>query len=426
MLEALKRRLDSSYAVGGIIVLGLTLRLLHLWVLHPNWLTGDSFFYVQEAISWLEKGELEFYWPPALIAWLVPFVGLLGESTGAVVASLTIWGLFIWAWQLAGTRYLPAWKVNLGHLIWAVFPAFVHQSVIPLSQLPIACCLLFLLYLSKRNTQFDWLMMGLLLGLMGLIRPASWALIPLWLGKGIYQKIPASNLILGLVGLMVLPLLWEGYAWKQTGRWLRINDANSYNLYLGNHPEADHYRNWWLGSHESRELKQFESFTSERDSIRALAIPEQESTYRQLAWGYIAQDPGTFMLRGINRARVFWAYDILTAGSMKANERSAWWLYLLIDAAMYVILLIGAILFMLRGQRGSRLLFLSLLLYMLPYLLAFAHPSYHFPLLPLMAIGMLKLESRAWPKNKAIFWIILALVLFIQLEWSIDLLARFR
>jgi len=420
-MKRLRLFLGDSYTFFIILGLGLVLRVLYGFYIAPNFLPGDAHYYWEEARRLMQGQSLEFYWPPGLIFLLAPFTLF---SKGSLIFSLLTWLLFVGGWEKAGLSFLPRWKVNLGHLFFAIYPAFVHQSMIPLSQLPIAVILLWSVYLFYNLKQSPFLLLGLLLGLMGLIRPATWVLLPLVFVGINYPKINIKSSFVLLLGLLMLPLGWEVFAYRQSGRWIKVNDANAYNLYLGNHPQAPHYRNWWLGSHEVSGNEEFQEFVRERDSIRSLEEGKKVHAFETKARYYIGADISTFFLRMAHRFRVFWSFDTLSGATLLTSGKKIGYAFILIDALFFVLLLGG--LFAYISQSPPRLwawLAAFHLLYGLPYLLAFSHPSYHFPLIPFLALPGLEILDKR-PKWKGPTFLLLLIFLFIQIEWGLDLWAR--
>lgn len=409
--------LGSPRAFVLIFAGGILLRLAYAAHIYPNLLPGDAHFYWLEAQNWLDGKGLEFYWPPGLIALLLPFAKI---PLGSLIFSMLIWCLFALGWEKAGAE-LEGWKRNLGQLIWAIFPAFVHQSVVPLSHLPVAAGLLWLIFLLMKKTAARLFLAALLFGYLGLIRPGVWALLPLFAFILFEKKIKPGSWTLVAMGFILLPLCWEVYAHQQLGRWIRINEANAYNLYLGNHPQADPYRSWWLGSHDVSDDPAYAAFQAERDSIRSLPTEKQSAIFQKKAWSYIKGDPINFVLRTGARFRNFWAFDTLASATLLKEKKKTGYLSLPLDAIFYLICLSGGIWAVMGGKHK---LLAALVLYQIPYLLAFAHPTYHLPLLPLMLGGLLGSSPTFSRKKITRYLIILSLFLLIQLEWGLDLLSR--
>ncbi|MFK7924434.1 MAG: hypothetical protein AB8H47_20925, partial [Bacteroidia bacterium] len=194
----------------------------------------------------------------------------------------------------------------------------------------------------------------------------------------------------------------------------------------------------------------YQAFYTERDSILSLEAPEQELAFRERALSYISNNPGRFVYRVWQRFKVFWAFDTFTAGTLLECNRplvfamgvQIWecLCYGLLWAALFWGVWQSTVL-PLRDQKADinfqavaaqNLAPLSWpLLYMLPYLLAFAHPTYHLPLLPLLVVMIPKLgggvrlsrtlKKITWHQT---IWSFCALIwCYIQIEWAMALLA---
>ena len=418
--------------------IGLLLRLAYAAWLGEDLVVGDAAEYLREAQHWLAGRPLPPYWPPGLPWLLLPGLALSGGHPAGAVATMLL--LYLLSNGLL-FRLLPARHPRLRAFFLALFallPVWVHHSVLPLTQLPVAVLGLLLLGLLRQGRDLSWrqvLAVGLLLGAMALIRPASLTLLPLalgWLGWQQRQTWRATAWVLLGLGLLLLP--WELHLRQRTGRWIWINEANSRNLFLGNHPAAPDYRSWWLGSHDARQDPRMAGFYAEQDSVYALPQERQAQAFRQLALADIREAPGRFLLRMTHRLRTFWAFDSLTAGFLQAKSRGLAFLVLLLDALGYWLLLAGAVYAYARPRhpfsRATQGLLLGFMLgYPLPYLLAFSHPTYHLPLLPLLALLasgaphplFTPVEPRNWRWAR---YLIGAGLVFVQLEWLSDLISR--
>jgi len=63
--------------------------------------------------------------------------------------------------------------------------------------------------------------------------------------------------------------------------------------------------------------------------------------------------------------------------------------------------------------------------FMVPYLIAFAHPTYHLPLLPpLLMIGLGVNKSQEQKNRKRLYFFVIGIFLLIQLLWIGQLIMR--
>lgn len=414
--------------VGIIFVGSLILRVVYALWLWPDTLPGDAGDY------WAEAGQIASgegpgdYWPPGLVYWLALWRILLGDASWvAVCATLTVWGIF-WVIFVGLTRHGPP-RLRLALLLlFAVYPAFVHQSVVPLTHLPVATLMLAMFAVLRRTQRQDnGGLIGSLLGIAALLRPGVLALIPI-LGLWVWRKAthPRLSIIGLLIGLLLPVGLWLGRAHAQHGYWVRINRANSYNFFIGNQPETPTYRTWWLGSHDERSNSTFAPYYHRLDSIRALPVSQQERAFQTLAWQHIGDDLLHFGQRVLARWRCFWAFDTLAGATITRRNPMLGYLILILDSFCFMIL-VSAVLAALSSLQKVRAEYRCLLAwiaaYQIPYLLAFSHPTYHLPVLPLLGLIIASQSARLWPQGKTrAYWIVsIGIVAAIQVEWVLQM-----
>ena len=406
-------RLLTTYPLGSSLLIALLARLAYAAWLGPDLLTGDAAAYAEAGAALLGDEPWPAYWPPGLPGLLagvfsltgpgwVPATGLmLGLSAGYLVMLDRLL-------QRADTpAHRRAWILGL----MALYPALIHHGTAPLTHLPVAICLLGLYGALGRRGYGAGLAAGIWLGLAVLIRPASVALLGgAWLALG-YRRWQQALLV--LLGLVLVTGPWEWWLTQRTGQFVWINFANSRNLYLGNHPEAPDYESWWLGSHAVCEGPGYARFCAEQDSLLALPPAQREGAYRELAWARIWNEPGRFVWRVGHRLRTFWAFDTYAGGQLVQGGRPLGWLVLAVDAACYICLGLWALAGLWRvgpGRAGWLVLF-----FLLPYLLAFSHPTYHLPLAGLLALWAAQ-GQWPWPQQTSFRLGLLVFLLF-QIEW---------
>ncbi len=438
--------LDHEYSWLRIMLIALVLRLGLLALMANEPLISDSFFYHQAAIRWVELGQVDTYWPPGLPMYEAGTVLLLGKGEFWVRLAMLPW--FFW---MCRSFYNIVYRLhsrvaaNIGLLVLALYPAMIHQSVEPLSYLPAAALLLALFgqmqsYVEERTRGRLW-RAGILIGMLILFRPSAAifliALPPLILIRR-RKLLPGLTLAL-FAALVVGP--WVYMASSHTGRLIPINDANSRNFYLGNNHWTPPYKTWFYGSHWTADPKLPIGFRQELSTIEALPLGEQNGAFSRAAWRDIRARPLAFAWRTCSRVRTLMAFDSF------AGSRLSWSAHPLasiglavtgMDALWYGLLCIAFIAFWFSETRRempvSTLAIISgfLLLYALPYLFSFSHPTYHLPMLPLMLIPAaiwlgqcLELGSVArklrlhygWK-----FWIAITIFAGIQIEWVVQML----
>lgn len=412
-----------------MIILGLSLllRLAYGIWRYPHLLPGDAASYWTEAGRLLADEAPGVYWPPGLPHWLALWRGLLGDAPWvAGLASLFWWVVLFGQMTWLSRDLLPRWRWGFLTL-FSLYPAFVHQSVVPLTHLPVACLLLAGLALLRAPLR-RWRagLLGLLLGLGALFRPGLLALLPVLGGWVWWQTgpLPTRGLALLLLGLATaLPLgLWRAQAPALRHRGALVNTATPYNVFLGNQPETPRYATWWLGSHQAREAPALAAYYARLDSVWALPPAAQAPAFLTLARRHVQQAPGRALRRVWNRLKVFWAFDTLAGATLSRRHPRGGRLVIAADAACYLLLLSLVLLCLSTRGIGSgwRRWALGLVAaYALPYLLAFSHPTYHLPVLPLLALWASSQPAPAWPRGWARwrFGLLLAGLLAIQGEW---------
>jgi hypothetical protein len=207
------------------------------------------------------------------------------------------------------------------------------------------------------------------------------------------------------------------------------------NFYLGNNPYTPVYRTWWLGSHHSS-AEVPTGFIQQWARIKTLDAAAQEAEFSRIATEYIRQHPGLFLLRTLNRICVYFAFDTLAGAFLIGNYGVPKLLGLATigaDAFVYMLIAVGSILYFTvpRSKQTSMAPFLLLgtaLLYALPYFFAFSHPSYRYPIEPVLMIlssgffvhlitrREVRLPSLAAHRN-TLMTVALAAFAFIQVEF---------
>ncbi|SEF54060.1 hypothetical protein SAMN05421819_0356 [Bryocella elongata] len=372
------------------------------------------------------------YWPPGLPLYLVPFVA---SPVLIRVSMLAFWILASWGlWRLLRAMDLTAlaWVVLL---VFGLLPDSILLSVDPLTQLPVAALLLVAcsaaVTIVRRRApcpSLEFLLLGASLGWAALVRPSALILVfvlpvicAVWSRRWL-----AATASIALALAMVCA--WMLHVRSTTGHTL-INTANGKNLYLGNNPWTPDYKTWYFGSHakDGEELDQFPEYA---EQVRAVGreTPEKASAeYQHLAAVEIMAHPGTFVLRTLNRIRCFWGFDTF-AGAQARGHR---WMHLPLspltlaaEAMFYLALILPAVYWLARAGSGfwrrpeAILLTATILLYAVPYWLSMSHPTYHYPVLTLVAVlGAMAFAHRERATGSWRGLVAVACLLLVQLEW---------
>jgi len=253
-----------------------------------------------------------------------------------------------------------------------------------------------------------------------------------------WRSVRGGLVALGVAAAVVAP--WMVKARAMTGDFIFVNCATSRNLYLGNSPWTPLYKTWWFGSHD--EAASVPAAFAEQDAaVRALPPGEADAAFRKLAVEHIESRPGLFAIRTLNRMRTYFAFDTY-AGTVlvKFNKlpRALGLSVIALDAAFYVALMtLSLVAFHApRGLRTGRVTRATLLWlvagYAIPYWVSFSHPTYHIPVVPLLAVpaaallaqvlGMERVElAEAMANLRRRRSIAFAVVVFlaIQGEWAV-------
>ncbi|MDX2285384.1 MAG: hypothetical protein NW241_14560 [Bacteroidia bacterium] len=435
-------RILIRYRFWALLGIGLAVRLLYIALTGADGLlSGDAQEYYDEAVRMYRGEGSGGYWPPGLPMYLALCFHLSGgPSLAAAAGGMLLWYIALMALLDSQLRQAPWQRRWLIPGVIALYPAMVYHSVAPLTHLPVAVLVLGLYaVLTPRSCRRDVaerpplnsLLAGSFAALATLIRPAALALAaissawrlarphPDWL-RG--RLLPAA--------LLMLPVMLALGAWqfaqsRSSDRNTWLNEANSYNFFIGNNPWTPLYRTWWLGSHDERGHPYYAGYYALRDETEALPPAERQRRFSRLAWSHIRERPGLFMMRTFSRIRTFFAFDTLAGASMY-RRKPIWGFSLLAgDAVCYLTLLLLAVWNLANWlpPRTPEVKLLLLLIggYALPYFIAFSHPTYHLPVMPLIALlAAPRMQTAAAPRWSIILPVVL--IAAIQAEWVLNML----
>lgn len=441
--------LDHRTAWMTIVGAALVLRLLLLWQLHDQPFQGDSLYYYQVATDIAEGNSYSSYWPPGLPLFEAAVIKVFGAGTTAIRLSMIVWFLlFCRLLYNLLNRMHSRIAANIGLIAVAVYPAFIYQSVEPLTQLPTATLLLamfFGLYKSQYVHKFSvqtiprtpnlslywpWYI-GLALGLVVLFRPSTglfFLLVPTLIF--FYSKKIIAPTIVTAIGIAIVSL-WIWRVTENTGRFVPVNEANSRNFYLGNNAWTPHYRTWLYGSRWTYSPYNPEGFRIQIKEIEELPPEDRSSAFINAGLTEIKKRPGTFLWRSFNRLRVYFAFDTFAGSQVfaRGGNSAIGYLVLALDGILYIGIGLSWLAFLFgQGKReleGSymRLTLAFVVAYTLPYLISFSHPAYHLPIVPFMLLPgavflSTALKNRTFQWRGGWKWKVSALIfLLVQVEW---------
>ena len=454
-------QLCSPQATWIIIALGLICRLaLFAWLADTPLCIGDTAAYKADAIRLLQGESYLPYFPPGLPYYLAAFIRVLGDSDNTCRFAMVLLHIpFSLALLNVARCIVSRGSANLTLLIFAVYPSFIHLSVDPMSEMLAATLIVLLLAcmarvlraapatdasssIDKRSTSLMRLGPGVWGAALTLVRPASALLAGALSCWASWRARRPAIVVISLAILTAMLGVWLSKAHHMVGHFVPVNHANVRNLYLGNNPYTPLYRTWWFGSHLGGEPGVPPAFSAALQRIKDQPPVEQTPLFRQAALDHILDRPDLFLVRTFSRIRVYFAFDSFTGGVfVKAYGfgKLGGAGLLAIEAICFTALLslgvLNWVLLPTLSQEANRirwLLTLCILVYAAPYWVAFAHPRFHVPIVPLLALlGMQFLDTwrhtppgttrallRASRRRTATLILALAFVLYIQAEWA--------
>lgn len=294
---------------------------------------------------------------------------------------------------------------------------------------------------SKRYAIRETVLAGAIVGAAALVRPSSLSLLPTLLVPGWRSRRRLIAIAAGGIMTLAVVLAWVVEAHRIFGQWIPVNYANTRNFWLGNNPWTPLYKTWIFGSHEAGPMIPDDYLRFDRE-ILELPVETRDAHYRHAAWTYVRARPDLFLLRTFNRARCYFAFETATGTTLITYfgaPKIAGLAFIVGDMLFYLPILFGTILFLLlpstTADRSIPILAVALG-YALPYWLAFSHPSYHFPIIPLgmactaalaakLGAGEVSWRRDVLPIVRSPRGAILLLVAaYIQVEWVVVMFDR--
>ncbi len=383
-----------------IVTLAFIVRLLAIIVLHTYRfrVTDESFGFgwemgrVARAIALGQGFSNPFHgitgptaWEPPLYPYLVAGIfrvfGIYTQASAFVL--LVINSLF------SSLTCIPVFKIGRrvfsekvavwSAWTWALFPYVMYWSVKWVWETSFSACLLAVIFwlalkIDDRSDWRDWLMFGLLWGVMALSNPSLLTLLPcygLWLlfrhvhqGRPWLLRVVASSLVFFAV---LAP--WTIRNYRTFGRLVLVRDNLGAELRMGNGPGATGMWMWWLHPTQSKPQMALYRQLGEQGYVA-------ERKAEALAW--IKADPARFVLISFRKAMYYWTgiprgesrlVDITKNSLFTASSLLAFW----------------GLLRAWRRRRHAVFVFASsLLVYPAIYYFVFPHARYRHPIEPEM------------------------------------------
>ena len=397
-----------------LLTAALLVRLAHWWAVRDEpffaWLAMDSQEYdrwAQEIASGSWLGSQVFFQAPLYPYLLAVLYAVFGRSLDAVY--LTQIGLAvagIWALYRAG-REMGGERVGLAAAGLAAFygPFLFHDVQLLKESLAVSATCFLLWALTRKR----WLVAGLLLGVLALLRENALLLLPfLAAGKGFVRR--GALLLAGLI-LALLPVaIRNGIV---GGDFLPTTFQGGVNFYIGNNPEADGTYQPIVPGKQIPALERQEPVRVAEQELGRKLSPAEVSSYwmgKSLAWA--AEHPGGFLRLQLRKLGMFWSWyewpDAIDYYWVRGLSPALRWLAPVEFGAITLLALAG--LWMIRREPGP---FAPALLFALGWMLTtvifFLFSRYRLPAVPALMILAAVPLSRV--KGKKILLVLAALLL---------------
>jgi len=354
----------------------------------------------------LETGPTAWEAPlyPFLLAGVFKLFGVYSLASAWVILSLN--SLFSALTCLTiyriGVRLFGSQPARWAAWTWALFPYAIYWPVrivweTSLSALLLSLAVLLPLRLQDRPRRGDWLLLGLLWGAIALTNPTLLSFLPFslawlwWRLRGRAAGVVANMaLALALCGLLVVPWLVRNH--RAFGQFVFIRDNFGLEVHMANNPESGGL--WTRSEHPGNDPQAMEKFAAMGE------LPYMKAE-QQAAFDFIRTRPGEFLGFFAERIFYFWGGNPQTTLVRSWNMAPARHLAFLISALAAVA---GLWLCFRKRVRGSFLLACSLLVYPIPYYIAFPAPRYRHAIEPEMvlliiyALWLCRAREVHWPR----------------------------
>lgn len=333
-LPSMPRQRHHLASVQLVLLLACLLRLLHWLAVRVTPLFSHPVLDSQEYDRWAREivggnvwGSETFFQAPLYPYFVGGIYRLFGFSLDAVyLVQIGFAVAGCWALYRAGSRLLDADLGIAAAFLLAVNPVVIFYDVQLLKTSLAVTVTAFLLWALAvawtGHRAAPWLVVGLLFGVLSLLRENSLLLAPLFLALALWPQessrpvsrrrsraggfTRAAVWSLGLIAVL-LPVAWRNF--QIGGDFLPTTFQGGVNFYIGNNPEADGtYRPLVAG----RQIPFFERTESVRLAQEATGrdlSSAEVSRYwlgRSLAWA--RSDPGAFLELQWRKLRLYWSF----------------------------------------------------------------------------------------------------------------------
>jgi len=283
-----------------------------------------------------------------------------------------------------GERLFGSQPARWAAWTWALFPYAIYWPVrivweTSLSALLLSLALLLPLRMDDRPHRRDWLLLGLLWGVIALANPTLLSFLPFslawlwWRQRGRSAAVLTNMaLCLALCSLLVAPWLARNY--RVFNQFVFIRDNFGLEVHTANNPESGGL--WTRSEHPGNDPQAMEKFAA----MGELAYMKAE---QRAAFNFIRRHPGEFLGFFAERIFYFWGgnpqFTLVRSWTMAPARHVA---FLISALAAFA----GLWLCFRHRVRGSFLLACSLLVYPIPYYIAFPAPRYRHAIEPEMVL----------------------------------------
>jgi 4-amino-4-deoxy-L-arabinose transferase-like glycosyltransferase len=305
-------------------------------------------------------------------AWVI----LAFNSLFSALTCLTIYRL--------GERMFGPQPARWAAWTWALFPYAIYWPVrvvweTSLSALLLSLAILLPLRLDENRLRRDWLLLGLLWGTIALTNPTLLSFLPFslawlwWRLRGRSAAVLANMAMsVALCALLVAPWLVRNY--RVFGQFVFIRDNFGLEIHIANNPKSSGM--WTRTEHPGNDPEAMQTFA-------AMGELHYMKTEQHAAFSFISEHPSEFLRFFAERMFYFWGGNPQMTLVRSWNLALARHLAFLLSA---VAAFAGLWLCVRNRVHGTFLLACALLVYPIPYYIAFPAPRYRHAIEPEMVL----------------------------------------
>ncbi|HEV2117326.1 MAG TPA: glycosyltransferase family 39 protein [Terriglobales bacterium] len=364
--------------------------------------TGHGFANPTDLATGPTAWEAPLY--PFLLAGVFKFFGVYTHASAWVIMALNslFSGLTCLVIYRIGERLFGPQPARWAAWTWALFPYAIYWPVrvvweTSLSALLLSLAILLPLRLAENSRRRDWLLLGLLWGAIALTNPTLLSFLPFslaWLWWRLRGRSAATlanmAMSLALCALLVAPWLVRNH--RVFGQFVFIRDNFGLEIHLANNAKSGM---WTRSEHPGNDPEAMQTFAAMGE------LPYMKAE-QHAAFDFIRAHPGQFLKFFAARIFYFWGGNPQMTLLRSWNLAPARHLAFLISA---LAAFAGLWLCFRHRVRGTFLLTCALLIYPIPYYIAFPAPRYRHAIEPEMvlliiyALWLCRSRQVHWPKG---------------------------